>query len=56
MRLLMDPEHQPLDPIVAAGLVARAIDEIDHSGEEEREMLLSAFVCAAWGNICSLNQ
>ncbi len=54
----MEPEqHQPpLDPILVAALVMRAIDDIDESTEEEREALLSALLCAAWGNLCSLNQ
>jgi len=52
----MEPDHQPLDPIVAAALVMRAIDDIDESTENEREALLSALLCAAWGNLCSLSQ
>jgi len=53
----MEPEqHQPLDPILAAALVMRVIDDIDESTEEESEALLSALLCAAWGNMCSLNQ
>jgi hypothetical protein len=52
----MEPDHQPFEPIRAAALVARAIDDIDHTTEEQREALLSALLCAAWGNVCSLNQ
>lgn len=53
----MEPEqHQPLDPILVAAVAMRAIDDIDESTEEEREALLSALLCAAWGNFCSLNQ
>jgi len=52
----MEPDHQPLDPILAAALVMRAIDDIDESTEEEQEALLSALMCSAWGNLCALNQ
>ncbi|HTQ68074.1 MAG TPA: hypothetical protein VMI13_05235 [Solirubrobacteraceae bacterium] len=52
----MESEHQPLDPILAAALVTRTIEDIDQSTEEESESLLSALVCAAWGNLCSLSQ
>jgi hypothetical protein len=52
----MEPDHQPLDPILAAALVMRVIDDIDESTEEQREALLSALLCAAWGNVCSLSQ
>jgi len=52
----MEPDHQSFDPKGAAELVVRAIDDIDQSTEERREALLSALLCAAWGNACSLNQ
>lgn len=52
----MEPDHQPLDPILAAALVMRVIDDIDESTQDEREALLSALLCAAWGNISSLSQ
>jgi len=52
----MEPDHQPLDPILLAALVMRAVDDIDQSTEEQRESLLSALMCAAWGNLCSLSQ
>jgi len=52
----MESDHQPLDPILVAALVMRAIEDIDQSTEEQQESLLSALVCAAWGNLCSLSQ
>ncbi len=52
----MEPEPQPLDPIQTAALVMRTVDDIDESTEDDREALLSALVCAAWGNRWSLNQ
>ncbi len=53
---MMEPDHQPLDPILAAALVMRVIDDIDESTEDEREALLSALLCAAWGNLNALSQ
>ena len=52
----MDPEDTPLDPVAAAALVARAIDDIDVSTVEQREALLSDLLCAAWGSIWAQNQ
>lgn len=52
----MEPDHQPLDRILAATLVMRAIDDIDESTEDEQEALLSALLCAAWGNLHALAQ
>jgi hypothetical protein len=52
----MDPGETPLDPIRAAELVSRAIDDIDVSTEEQREALLSDLLCAAWGSIWAQNQ
>ena len=52
----MEPDHQPIDPILAAALVMRAIDDIDESTEEEREALLSALLCSSWGNLNALSQ
>jgi hypothetical protein len=42
-----DPEEIRLDAC-AAEFVAELIDEIDERGEEQREALLGAFLCAAW--------
>jgi hypothetical protein len=52
----MDPGETPLDPITAAALVSRAIDDIDVSTEEQREALLSDLLCAAWGSVRAQNQ
>jgi hypothetical protein len=52
----MDPDDTPLDPIRAASLVARTIDDIDASTPEQSEELLSDLLCAAWGSIWAQNQ
>jgi hypothetical protein len=46
----MEPDIWPLDPVTAAALVLRVIDEIDVSSEEDRDSLLSDLLCAAWGS------
>lgn len=46
----------PLDPVAAAALVIRAVDDIDSSTEEQRDTLLSDLLCAAWGCIYAQNQ
>jgi hypothetical protein len=46
----MEPDIWPLDPVTAAALVLRVIDEIDVSSDEDRESLLSDLLCAAWGS------
>ena len=53
----MEPNNDwPLDPVSAAALVIRAVDDIDSSNEEQRDMLLSDLLCAAWGSIYAQNQ
>jgi hypothetical protein len=52
----MEPNSWPLDPIATAALVIRAIDDIDASTEEQRDILLSDLLCAAWGSIWAQNQ
>ena len=47
----MDSNDTPFDPITAAVLVARTIDDIDASTEALRDALLSDLLCAAWGCI-----
>jgi hypothetical protein len=54
--LVMEPSNSPLDPVSAAALVVRAVDDIDASSEEDREALLSDLLCAAWGSVCAQNQ
>jgi len=52
----MEPESWPLEPASAAVLVMRVIDDIDASDEEQRDILLSDLLCAAWGSIWAQNQ
>ncbi len=52
----MEPKSWPLDPISAAALVARVIDDIDESTEEQRDELLVGLLDAAWGNLWAQNQ
>lgn len=52
----MVPRAWPLDPLSAAMLVARAIDDIDQSSDEQRAALLSGLSCAAWGKQWAQNQ
>jgi hypothetical protein len=52
----MEPDIWPLDPVSAAALVLRVIDEIDVSAEEDRDSLLSDLQCAAWGSLWAQNQ
>ena len=52
----MEPKIWPLDPISAAVLVARVIDELDASSEEERDELLCELLDTAWGNLWAQNQ
>jgi hypothetical protein len=52
----MEPNSWPVDPIHAAALVLRAIDDIDESSEEEQVALLSDLMCAAWGSVLAQNQ
>jgi hypothetical protein len=53
---MMEPDDIPLDPIRAAALVARTIDDIDASTVEQRETLLTDLLCAAWGSMSGQNQ
>jgi hypothetical protein len=53
---VMDPDDTPLDPIRAAALVARTVDDIDASSPEQNEALLSDLLCAAWGSVWAQNQ
>jgi hypothetical protein len=52
----MEPDIWPLDPMVAAALVVRAIDDIDISSEEDRDALLSDLLFVAWGSLWAQNQ
>jgi hypothetical protein len=52
----MEPDGRPSDPVSAAALVIRVIDDIDKSDDEERDHLLSDLLCAAWGCIWAQSQ
>ena len=52
----MEPECWPLEPVSAAALVARAIDAIDCSEDEERDALVSDLLAAAWGSAWARDQ
>jgi hypothetical protein len=52
----MKPKDWPLDPTSAAMLVARVIDDVDESSDEDRDTLLSELLCAAWGSVWAQNQ
>ena len=53
---VMEPKIWPLDPQSAAVLVARVIDEVDESSEEQRDELLCELLYTAWGNLWAQNQ
>jgi hypothetical protein len=53
---MMGPEDCPLDRVSTAALVVRVIDDLDASGEDERDDLLCELLCAAWGSILAQNQ
>jgi hypothetical protein len=52
----MNPDSRPPDAATAAALVARAISDIDGSGEVDRDVLLSNLLCAAWPTRPAQNQ
>lgn len=52
----MEPNGWPLDSLSAAALVARVIDDIDETSDEQRDALLSELLCAAWGSLWAQNQ
>ena len=54
--LTMERDTPPQDPAVFASAVVRAVDDIDSSTEEQRDELLCALLCAAWGSIHAQNQ
>lgn len=47
----MEPTNWPLDPVAAAALVGRTIDDIDEQNDDDRAALLAALMCSAWGNL-----
>jgi hypothetical protein len=52
----MEPNSWPLDPVSAAALVMRVIDDIDTSDDELRDDLLADLLCAAWGCVWARSQ
>jgi hypothetical protein len=52
----MEPKDWPLDPISAASLVMRVIEDVDTSSEEQRDALLCELLDAAWGSLWAQNQ
>jgi hypothetical protein len=52
----LEPNSWSLDPVYAAALVTRVIDDIDEADDEQRVALLSDLLCAAWGSISAQNQ
>jgi hypothetical protein len=52
----MEPEVWPLDPVSAAALVTRTIEELDASTEEQRDELLCELLLSAWGQLWAQNQ
>ena len=52
----MEPDGRPFDVALLVAAVLRALDDIDASGEDERDTLLSDLVCAAWGSAWALGQ
>ena len=53
---MMEPNSEAHEPVSAAMLVVRAIDDIDRSDDETRDALLADLLCAAWGTLCAQNQ
>jgi hypothetical protein len=45
---MMEPDGGPLDAVSAAALVARVVSELLRSSEEDKVVLLSDLLCAAW--------
>jgi hypothetical protein len=52
----MDPRDWPLDPVVAAAVVVRVVEDLDKSDEDQRDALLYDLVSAAWGSLWALDQ
>jgi hypothetical protein len=52
------PEHDgaPMDAAAAANLVARVVEEVDRSNDDDRLILLRDLLCAAWPSEAGQNQ
>jgi hypothetical protein len=53
---MMESESWPLDAVSAAALVVRAVCDIDQSSHEQRDVLLSDLLCAAWPSCWAQDQ
>jgi hypothetical protein len=49
-------EPNDLDPISAAVLVVRTVEDIDQRSDEQRDALLADLLCAAWGTPSAQDQ
>jgi hypothetical protein len=52
----MEPDSWPLDPVSAAALVMRVINDIDACDDEQCDALLCDLLYAVWGSIWAQNQ
>ncbi len=52
----MESKDWPLDPVSAAALVVRVVDDLARSSEEDRDQLLCDLLYSAWGNVWAQNQ
>jgi hypothetical protein len=52
----LDSDIGPLDSVSAMALVVRAIEDIDSSSEERRDVLLFDLLSAAWPDPTAQNQ
>jgi hypothetical protein len=52
----MEFDSWPLDRASAAELVARIVDDIDASDDEQRDVLLADLLCAAWATVQAQTQ
>ena len=54
---VMEPNNWPLDGVSGAELVVRVLDSIDDaSDDEQRAVLLSDLLSAAWGSVLAQKQ
>ncbi len=52
----MDPRDWPLDPVAAAAVVVRVIEEVDASNDDQLDELLYQLVSTAWGSLWAQDQ
>jgi hypothetical protein len=52
----MDHDGTPLDSMAAAALVVRVVCEIDERSFEQRDILLTDLLCAAWPSCTAQDQ